>query len=119
MKLTIYTDESFSAVREVREVPRMKVPYRTAEAVLGLFVDMDLDHMDTNKGLAVVLKNTQHITAVVRATFGLPEEDLPFIDLMELSDLAREIITYVMGKIAELGAGDDAPNAQAQAQAQA
>lgn len=116
MKLTIYTDESFSTVREVREVPRMKVPYRTAEAVLALFVDMDLEHMDQSKVLAVVLKNTQLITSVVRATFGLPEEDLPFIDLMELGDLAREIITYVMGKIAELGIGDDDPNVQAQAQ---
>lgn len=115
MKLTIYTDESMSAVREVREVPRMKIPYRTGDAVTDMLADLDLDKMSETAVFGMVLKNKHHITAVVRATFGLAEEDLAYIDLMELSDIAKEIISFVVGKLAELGislGGDSDPNAQ-------
>lgn len=118
MKLNIYTDDKLITVREVREVPRMKIPYRTADAVLDLFADMDLDKMPEAAVLGRVLKNKQHITAIVQATFALPDEDLACIDLMELGDLAREIIAYVFDKIRAMGedAEDDDPNAQEQAQ---
>ena len=119
MKLTIYTDASLTEVREVREVPRMKVPYRTADAVLDMLTDLDMENMNEYKVLALVLRNKHHLTTVVRATFGLSEEDLERIDLMELGDLAREIIRFVVEKMAELGLGESDPNAQEQAQAPA
>lgn len=117
MKLTIHTDASLSEVREVREVPRMKIPYRTADAVLDMLADLDLENVSEYQVLNLVLKNKNHLTTVVRATFALSEEDLACIDLMELGDLAEEIIGYVMGKIAELGVGESDPNAQELAQA--
>lgn len=119
MKLTIYTDESMTAVREVREVPRMKIPYRTGDAVTDMLADLDLDKMSETAIFGMVLKNKHHITAVVRATFGLSEEDLAYIDLMELGDVAKEIIAHVIGELAKLGVsfgGDSDPNPQAQAQ---
>lgn len=119
MKLNIYTDEMLATVREVREVKRMKIPYRTADAVLDMIGDMDLENVDGEKVLALVLKNRQHLTTVVRATFGLDEEDLACIDIMELGDLAREIVAYVVEKMAELGVGESDPNAQGQAQTKA
>jgi len=112
MKLTIYADETFATVREVREVPRMKIPYRAAEAVTDLLSDIDLS--DDVKILNTVLKSTKEITAVVQATFALSDEDLRFVDVMELGDLAKEIIGYVLNKMAELGIGaeGDDPNAR-------
>lgn len=111
MKLKIYTDETLCTVREEREVPRMKIPYRTADAVLDLVAGLDFEHMDEYKVLSLLLQNKHHLTAVVRATFALSEEDLGCIDIMELGDLAREIIRYVMEKMAELGLGETDPNA--------
>lgn len=116
MKLTIYTDESLTEVREVREVPRMKIPYRTADTVLDMLADLDMEKMNEMAVLGMVLKNKQHLTTVVRATFGLSEEDLAYIDIMDLGDLAREIVGYVVGKMAELGVGESDPNVQGQAQ---
>jgi hypothetical protein len=119
MKLTIYTDESMAQVQEVREVPRMKIPYRTATAVLNMLGDLDMENMNEMAILGMVLKNEQHLTAVVRATFGLAEEDLERIDVVELGDLAREIVAYVVQKMADLGidlGGESSPNPQAQAQ---
>lgn len=111
MKLTIYADETFSTVREVREVPRMKVPYRTAEVVAALLSELDLN--DEQNLVRVVLRNVKQITAVVQATFALPDEDLPYIDVMELGELVKEIISYVVNKMAELGVGTEGqdPNA--------
>ena len=111
MKLKIYTDESLIEVREEREVPRMKVPYRTADAVLDLLADLDFENMDEYKILSMVLKNKQHLTTVVRATFGLTEDDLACIDLLDLTDLAKEIVRFVLDKVAELGVGESDPNA--------
>lgn len=117
MKLTIYTDESLTEVREVRDVPRMKIPYRTADTVLDMLADLDLENMNEYAVLGMVLRNKQHLTTVVRATFGLAEEDLAYIDLLELGDLAKEIVRYVLDKMAELGVGETGPNAQGLAQA--
>lgn len=111
MKLKIYTDESLVTLREEREVPRMRIPYRTADAVLDMLADIDFHNVDEYKIINLVLKNKKHLTAVVRATFGLSEEDLACIDLMELGDLAKEIVAFVMEKMAELGVGEPDPNA--------
>lgn len=119
MKLKIYTDESLTEVREEREVPRMKIPYRTADAVLDMLADLDLENMNNTAVLGMVLKNKHHLTAVVRATFGLTEDDLALVDIMELGDLAKEIIRFVLEKMAELGVGDSNPNAQEPVQTKA
>lgn len=116
MKLTIYADEAFLKVREVKEVPRMKIPYRVGQYVAQIIDKLDFNDPSLDeKALQLVLESKEHVTAVVRATFGLPEEDLDYIDLMELGELAQEIIACVMGKIGELGPGED-PNGQPQAQ---
>ena len=114
MKLTIYTDESMITEREVREVPRMKIPYRTAAAVVNMLENLDLESMSNEAILGMVLKNEKHLTAVVRATFGLAEEDLTCVDVVELADLARDIAAFVVQKMADLGIsmnGEAAPNA--------
>lgn len=112
MKLTIYTDPSFREVREVREVPRIRVPYRVGQHVVKLIQDLDLT--DNVAILRKALGTEEQITAVVCATFGLADEDLDCVDAMELADTAKEIVAYVVDKMAELGVsfGDDDPNAE-------
>lgn len=113
MKLTIYTDETFTEVREVRERERLKIPYRVAQHVVNIISDMD-DFKNGDEIVRKVLSSEEQITALVRATFGLKEEELEFVDLMELTDVAKEIIAFAVGKMNELGislgGSDDDPN---------
>lgn len=113
MKLTIFTDETFKDVREVRECARMKIPYRTSKEVIKLIQSMDLK--DDEKILHTLLDSEEHVTAIVRATFGLDEEDLAYIDAVELADLGREILGFVVKKMADLGMDAEAflPNVAA------
>ena len=110
MKLKIYTDETFTEVREERTAERMRIPYRVGQYVVNVISTMDLK--DDQEVLHRVLDSEEQITSVVRATFGLKDEDLDGVDMMELADLAKEIIGFVVNKMAELGLGgeDTDPN---------
>lgn len=119
MKLRIYNDEFLGTVQEERVVDELKIPYRTADAVLDALSDIDLEKVDEYKILSVVLKNKHHITTIARATFGLSEEELGRVNILEMGALAKEIIRYVMGQVAQLNQGENDPNTQAQAQATA
>lgn len=117
LELRIYKDEYLTQVQEVRKVEAMKIPYRTADAVLDMLADIDFSNVDEYKVINLVLKNKQHITTVVRATFGLSEDELGRINIMDLYGLAKEIVQYVLGQMATLGGGDPDPNGQTLAQA--
>ncbi len=109
LKLNIYADEYLSTVQETRAVEAMKIPYRTADAVLDMLADIDFNNVDEYKIINLVLKNKHHVTTIVRATFGLSEDDLTRVNIVELGDLAKEIVQYVLGQMAALG-GDSDPN---------
>jgi hypothetical protein len=111
LKLNIYADEYLTTVQETRTVQAMKIPYRTADAVLDMLTDIDFNNVDEYKIINMVLKNKHHVTTIVRATFGLSEDELGRINIMELYDLAKEIVQYVLGQMATLG-GDSDPNGQ-------
>ena len=117
LKLKIYKDEFLTDVQEIRTVEAMKIPYRTADAVLDMLADIDFKNVDEYKVISLVLKNKQHVTTVVRATFGLSEEELGRINILDLRALAKEIAQYVLAQMAELGGGETDPNAQTPAQA--
>lgn len=113
MKLTIYTDDTYTDVREVRERDKMKIPYRVGQNVIKAISGLDLS--DDKAVLGKILESEEQITAVVRATFGLTDEDLDHVDLLELSELAGQIVDFVLSKINALGAGDNVPPTAAQA----
>lgn len=118
MKLNIYKDELFTEVREVREVPRIKIPYSASRYVLKAISELDLEKGGKeleNNALRLVLKSEEHLTAIVQATFAVSDEDLPFVDTMELGDVAKDIIQWVLDKISALGIDlgsmeNDSPN---------
>lgn len=111
LELKIYTDEFLTEVQEIRKVDGLRVPYRTADAVMDMLAELDFQNIDEYKVINLVLKNKQHITTVVRATFGLTEDELTRVDIMEMYGLAKEAVRYVMGQIATMG-GDTDPNGQ-------
>lgn len=111
LKLNIYADEYLSVVQETRTVESMKIPYRTADSVLDMLADIDFTNVDEYKVINLVLKNKHHVTTIVRATFGLSEDDLTRVNIVELGSLAKEIVQYVLGQMAALGGASD-PNGQ-------
>ena len=115
LELKIYKDEYLAEVQEIRKVEGMRIPYRTADAVTDMLAELDFENIDEYKVVNLVLKNKHHITTVVRATFGLSEDELARVDIMEMYDLAKQAVQYVMGQLATLG-GESDPNAQVQAQ---
>lgn len=116
MKLSIYKDEFLNEVQEERTVEDLKIPYRTADAVLDVLSDLDFENLNEYKIISLVLKNKHHITTVVRATFNLTEEELQRVNIVEMYDLAKRIIRHVMQQVALLSDGGDDPNGQTQAQ---
>ena len=117
LKLNIYKDEFLSEVQETRTAEGMKIPYRTADNVLDMLQGIDFQNVDEYKVINLVLQNKQHVTTVVRATFGLSEDELGRVNIVELYDLAKEIVQYVLGQMATLGDGETDPNGQEPAQA--
>lgn len=111
LELKIYKDEYLSEVQETRKVEGLKIPYRTADAVVDLLAEMDFEHINEYKVVELVLKNKRHITTVVRATFGLSEDELGRVNIMDMYDLAKDIVRHVMGQIEALG-GESDPNGQ-------
>lgn len=111
LELKIYKDEYLSEVQEIRKVDGMRIPYRTADAVTDMLAELDFENVDGYKVINMVLKNKHHITTVVRATFGLSEDELARVNIMDMYALVKEIVKYVMDQMAALN-GDADPNGQ-------
>lgn len=112
MRLTIYQDDTYTDVRETREADRLKVPFRVGQYVINTVSGLDLT--DDQRIIEAVVNSEEQITKIVKATFGLTDADLETVDAIELGDVAKEIIGFVLGKIAELGVNAD-PNSRLQA----
>lgn len=111
LELKIYKDEYLTEVQETRKVDGLRIPYRTADAVLDMLAEMDFEHVNEYKVINLVLKNKHHITTVVRATFGLTEDELARVNIMDMYGIAKDIVHYVMGQMEALG-GESDPNGQ-------
>ena len=115
MRLTIYQDDTFTDIRETRECDKIKIPYRVGQYVINIMGK--IDYTDEKQLVDAVLDSEEQITKIVKATFGLTEDDLETVDLAELYETARQIINFVLSKFTELGAEN--PNSPAQATATA
>lgn len=107
MRITIYQDDTYTEIRETRECDRIKIPYRVGQYVINTM--SKLDYKDETKIVGAVLDSEEQITKIVKATFGLTDEDLETVDMMELGDVAKDIINFVLAKISEMGVSID-PN---------
>ena len=101
MKLNIYTDETFTQVKEVRSCDKVKIPYRVGQYVVNLLANADFG--DDQDILKKVLSSEEQITKIVCATFGLKEEELELIDVVELTETAQQIVAFVVEKLSDMG----------------
>ena len=101
LKLNIYTDDTYTEVREVKTAQRIKIPMRVGQYVMNLLPTLDLS--DGWGIIQHVLASEDQITKIVRATFGLTEDDLETVDMMELGDVGKEIVGYVVEKLEGMG----------------
>ena len=101
MKLNIYTNDTFTEVKETRECDKIKIPYRVGQYVVNVLANTNLD--DDMEVIKKALDSEQQITKIVRATFGLKEEELDNIDIVELTETAQQIVDFVLEKMAEMG----------------
>lgn len=107
MRITIYQDDTYTEIRETRECERIKIPYRVGQYVVNIM--SKIDYTDEKKIIGAVLDSEEQITKIVKATFGLTDDDLETVDMMELGDVTKDIINFVLAKIAEMGIDVD-PN---------
>lgn len=101
MKLNIYKDETFTEVQEVREVERIKIPLRAAQYVMQAAKEYDLKN--ENEILRAVVNSEEQLVNTVRATFGLAEHELDYVDTVELGDVGKEIYKWVIEKLKDMG----------------
>ena len=116
MKLNIYTDDTFTEVKETRECDKIKIPYRVGQYVVNVLANTNLD--DDMEIIKKALESEEQITKIVRATFGLKEDELEFVNVLEIAETAQQISAFVLEKMAEMGLkfGEDSnPNQAAPA----
>lgn len=100
LKLNLYKDDSFTEIERTVEVDKIKIPYRTAVLIIG-----SLDQLkdgDEESILNFITHHTELMDKIVKATFGVGENDLDKIDIMELVTLIRELFTWAKGKMHEI-----------------
>lgn len=112
MQLNIYTDDTYTTIKETRQRDKIKIPYRVGQYVLEAIRTVDLE--SDQEILDCLLDSEEQITKVVRATFGLVDEDLDHVDAMELAELVQQIMAFVVQKMGKLGAGGNGGNPNAQ-----
>lgn len=113
-KLPIYTDETFRTVKETRECDELTIPFRVGEYFMDLLAALDFNN-DIEVLLAAA-KSKDQIKKIIRASFGLTEDDLEFVKLNDLKAVAQPIVKFIYDKIAELNLdGDNHPNQTAPA----
>ena len=106
--LKIYTDETLTEVKRVAEADRLKIPYRVA---IHLIESLDKVNLNSEADLInLVGSSASHVDKIVKATFGLSELELDYVDAGELGAVAVELYKWAMEKIKTIK-GNDSKNA--------
>lgn len=108
LRLNVYKDESFTEVKRTCEVDRLRVPYRVAMHVAKM-LDKAEDLTDEKQVIKMIAGSGDHLTKIVRATFGVSETELECVDIGEMYDVGLELYRYVIDKFQSLKGSQD-PN---------
>lgn len=111
--LNIYEDETLSKVKRVAEADKVKIPYRVSMFILQSLENVNLKTQDDL--FKFVVGATDKLDKIIKATFGVSENELDCIDTAELIPVAMELYDWAMEKINTL-AGKDSKNAQTAAE---
>ena len=97
LTLTVYSDEFLTKEVKKVEADRLKIPYRVAMYVGKA---LEIQNVDTNEDIYnLVMGSIDYLDMIIRATFGLTEEELACIDSVELIDAGTEIYKWFIEKI--------------------
>lgn len=111
LKLTVYTDESMTEVKDVRTADTVKIPYRVATSVISSLDSVDLD--DEDSIIKYIACNVDKMDKILKATFGVSEAELDCINVTELVDSVKEIYTWAVGQVRTIKTKEAVKNAMA------
>lgn len=100
LSLTIYTNDEFNEVKRVVETDELKIPYRVIKYVAGALQGNDVTNEDSLYNF--VINSMDKLDKIIKATFGVSELELEFIDTMELADVGMEIFKWAKEKFTGL-----------------
>ena len=111
--LNVYTDDTLTQVKRVAEADRVKIPYRVAVAVISSLEGLDIKN--DNDILKAITGSSDKLDKIIKATFGLSENELDCVDGGELGAVAMELYKWGLDKINSIK-GNNSKNVQMTAQ---
>lgn len=110
LELKIYKDETLTEIERIAHADRLKIPYRVAT-----YVAQSLDtigSMNETEVFDFVINNIDKVDKIIKATFGVTDTELEYVDLMELGGVATEIYKWAVEKFNSLNNGKNSKNLQ-------
>ena len=108
LNLNIYTDESLTEVKRVVEADKLKIPYRTAIYLISSLDNTDIKN--DNDLIKFVGGSIGRLDKIIKATFGVSENELDCIDAGELGAVALELYKWAMDKIKNIKSDNNSKN---------
>lgn len=104
LKLTIYEDDTLQKVKRTVEADRLKIPYRVS---IFLLQSIENETVNTdNELIAFVTNNLDKLEKVVKATFGVTDEELGCVDTTEMIAMIVAIYKWGLEKVSGIS-GDE------------
>lgn len=104
LKLNVYTDETLTKVKRTCEADKLKIPYRVAMHLVSLLDEINVE--DELELIKLVTSNTDKVDKIVKATFGVSETELEYVDGAELIGMVVELYNWAMEKVNGLGGNE-------------
>ncbi len=108
LALNIYTDDTLTEVKRTVEAERVKIPYRVAMNIVSSLEGADIDN--TNNMIQLISGSTDKLDKIVKATFGVTENELECVDAGELGAVAVELYNWALEKVQSIK-GNSSKNA--------
>lgn len=109
LHLTVYTDDSLSEIKREVEADELKIPYRVAGYLMRSMENLSLE--DEERLFNFVAGNTEVLDKIIKATFGVTENELECINATELVTVGKDIYLWVVDKIKNMKQGNTSKNA--------
>ena len=110
--LDIYEDDTLTNVKRTVEADRVKIPYRVAIYLISSLESVNIKN-DTDL-INVLGGSVEKLDKIIKATFGVSENELECIDAGQLGGVAMELYKWAMDKIKEIR-GNGSKNEEAAA----
>lgn len=108
LQLTVYTNDTLVDVKRVVEADRLKIPYRVTGYLMKSMENLSLD--DKEGLFNFITGNTEALDKIIKATFGVTDNELDCIDTAELVSVGMEIYQWGIEKIKNLKQANNSKN---------